>query len=98
MKKPVEWKDTKMSISVNYEYSLRGDLFNHEIDLLQVVKNLYPYGVECDTKDETAVKLLKIKKLVQAAMNGEQSADVQRLGINLGNEEQQQLPKWDFIG
>ncbi len=77
--------------------TLRGDLFNHEIDLLQVVKNLYPYGVECDAKDETAVKLLKIKKLVQAAMNGEQSADVQRLGINLGNEEQQQLYLWDNL-
>ena len=76
--------------------SINGDPLKHDNDLLEIIRHLYPYGVECDTSDPSAVKLLKIKKLVEAAFNREITKDVENLHINIGDSSEQ-ICFWDNI-
>lgn len=74
--------------------SISGLSEEHDSEILKIIRQLYPYGVEADTTDENAVKLLKIKKLVKAAELGEKTSDVEKLGITFGGDSDQ-LCLWD---
>ncbi len=77
----------------SYE-KVSGTVENHNSELLKVIRELYYYGVESDTNDETAVKMLKIKKLVAAAFEKAETKDVESLNIKIGNASEQ-ICLWD---
>lgn len=68
----------------------------HDGELLNIIRSVYPYGVEADTTDETAVKLLKIKKLFSAAFQDEITPDVKKLNIHFADSAEQ-LCFWDTV-
>ncbi|MCM1577823.1 MAG: hypothetical protein NC078_03370, partial [Ruminococcus sp.] len=68
---------------------ISGGIAVHDSELLNIIRSVYPYGVEADTSDETAVKLLKIKKLTAAAFKGEITEDIKRLDLDFSNRSDQ---------
>ncbi|MGN0619031.1 MAG: hypothetical protein ACI4J7_08420 [Ruminiclostridium sp.] len=65
--------------------SISGAVDMHNSELLEIIRRLYPYGVESDTSDEYAVKMLKAKKIVSAVVNNEQSKDIDKLSIHFSS-------------
>lgn len=68
----------------------------HDEEVLNIIRRIYPCGVEADTTDETAVKLLKIKKLFPAAFQDEITPDVKKLNIHFADNAEQ-LCFWDTV-
>lgn len=73
--------------------SISGAEDKHNGELLEIIRGLFPYGVESDTNDDYAVKMLKIKRLVKAAINGEKTKDSDLLNITFVNSDQ--ICLWD---
>ena len=88
----------KLEVLANFPTTdmVDGSLEVHDGELLNIIRKLYPYGVESDTTDEIAVKLLKIKKLVPAALKGEITPDVEKLNIHFADSAEQ-LCFWDTV-
>lgn len=74
--------------------SISGAVDTHHSELLKIIRHLYPYGVESDTPDEYAVKILKAKKIVSAVVNDEQSKDIDKLSIHFSSSGGQ-ICFWD---
>lgn len=75
---------------------ISGDPAQHIKELHNIIKRVYPYGVEADTENEEAVKLLKINRLVSAAFEDKISSDVEKLNINL-EQTTEQLCFWNSV-
>lgn len=73
-----------------------GNPETHDWELLNIIRRLYPYGVEADTTDETAVKLLKIRRLFSAAFQDEITPDVKKLNIHFADGTEQ-LCFWNTV-
>lgn len=88
----------KLDVLANFPVTdtVSGSTERHSGDLLNIIKGIYPYGVEADTDNEYAVKLLKIKKLVPAAFSDEASPDVQKLDIHFADGAEQ-LCFWNTV-
>lgn len=88
----------KLDVLANFPVTdtISGSTERHNSDLLNIIKGLYPYGVEADTDNEYAVKLLKIKKLFSAAFSDEASSDVRKLDIHFADGTEQ-LCFWDTV-
>lgn len=76
--------------------NISGEPEIHDSELLRVIKTLYPYGVEADTADENAVKLLKIRRLTEAAIRNETTADTEKLDIHFAGSSKQ-LCFWENV-
>ncbi|MBE6747512.1 MAG: hypothetical protein E7558_08735 [Ruminococcaceae bacterium] len=72
---------------------ISGAPYQHENDLLNIIKARYPYGIETDTTNEYAAKMLKAKKIVSSVFLDESSKEIQLLNFNFSDQEQ--LCMWD---
>lgn len=61
---------------------------NHDEELLKVIRDIYPCGVEANAPDEYGAKMLAMKKMVKAAIDSEETELVIRA---CGNLDEQQL-------
>lgn len=88
---------SKLDVLANFPVGTKiisGAVATHNSELLGIIRQLYPYGVETDTSDEYAVKMLKAKKIVSAVVNDEQSKDIDKLSIHLSSSGGQ-ICFWD---
>jgi len=65
----------KLAIIANFntQSEISGRFETHSEELNEIAKQVFPYGVEADTKNESAVKVALIKKLKTAAYQNDSS-------------------------
>ncbi|MGN1118846.1 MAG: hypothetical protein ACI4Q4_00710 [Oscillospiraceae bacterium] len=73
----------------NVRHSISGALDKHDAELIDIIRHLYPYGVEADTTDVYAIKMLKSRKIVEAVVAGAQSKDIDNLKIHFSSSVSQ---------
>ena len=66
-------------------FSKRNKVKINESGIMELIRELYPYGVEADTGMEEAVKITKANKYIKFAMQG----DYTQLGISIKGQERQ---------
>lgn len=66
---------------------VRANEENHISDLFRIIQNIYPCGVETDTKQEYAYKLLHFEKWCRTGIEGK-TANLEKLGVHYDDYSQ----------